>query len=159
MSRSATVSDTLDASSIITATSTTNSAGTIRQDKNKLFVVEQNPFSPESVVLLHVLFSCGLEWKYVCPKLSSYHLLVPDLPCHSASRDVCRREDFSFEMCADYVADLIRERAHDGRAHLVGVSMGGFVALELARKYPQVPLPLASITGPVPMGFCQGTAM
>lgn len=136
MSRKTTITERLDASSVLTATSTTNSAETILGDRKKLSVLEQNPFSPESVVLLHVLFSCGLEWKQVCPKLSSYHLLVPDLPCHSASRGVCRREDFSLELCADYVADLIRERAHDGRAHLVGMSTGGFVALELARKYP-----------------------
>lgn len=129
-----------DEASIITQTSTRGSVNTARnpEEKRKLAFEEQNPFAPETVVLLHVLFSCGLEWKPVLPKLPSYHLLIPDLPCHSRSRDVCRREDFSFELCADHVAELIRTQAHDGRAHLVGVSSGGFVALEMLRRYPEL---------------------
>lgn len=124
------------ATSTIGATTGGDGAGGRPQERRPLHCTEQNPFAPETVVLLHILFSCGHEWKEVIPKLSSYHLLVPDLPCHSGSRDVCRREDFSFEVCADHVADLIRTRAHDGRAHIVGISSGGFVALELIRKYP-----------------------
>lgn len=144
--RSRSVSNAGDTGSILTQTTTagSTSGATIRgdgaggppQERRPLHCTEQNPFAPETVVLLHILFSCGHEWKEVLPKLPSYHLLVPDLPCHSGSRDVCRREDFSFEVCADYVADLIRTRAHDGRAHIVGISSGGFVALELIRKYP-----------------------
>lgn len=129
-----------DEISIATQTSTTGSADTARdpEDRRKLAFEEQNPFAPETVVLLHILFSCGLEWKPVLPKLPSYHLLIPDLPCHSGSRDVCSREDFSFELCADHIAELIRARAHDGRAHLVGISSGGFVAMEILRRHPDL---------------------
>lgn len=89
--------------------------------------------------MLHVIFSSHLEWKEVWPKLAEYHLLIPDLPCHSRSKNICRREDFSVELCADYVADMIRLHAHDGRAHVVGISSaGGWTALELARKYPEM---------------------
>lgn len=105
-----------------------------------MYFAELNPFAPYSVVLVHVLYSCSLEWKQVCPKLHAYHLLVPDLPCHSASRDVCRREDFSLELCADLIADLIREHAHDGRAHLVGISTGGFITMEIIRRHPDLVL-------------------
>lgn len=139
MSRKASSADAGDEISIITQTSTTGSSDTARGPaKRQLAFEEQNPFAPETVVLLHVLYSCGLEWKEVLPKLPSYHLLVPDLPCHSGSRGVCRREDFSFELCADLVAELIRARAHDGRAHLVGLSSGGFVAMELLRRHPEL---------------------
>lgn len=89
--------------------------------------------------MLHVIFSSHLEWKEVWPKLAEYHLLIPDLPCHSKSKNVCRREDFSIQLCSEYVADMIRAHAHDGRAHVVGISSaGGWTALELARKYPEM---------------------
>lgn len=64
---------------------------------------------------------------------------MPDLPCHSRSKRVCRREDFSIERCADHVAEMIRAHAHDGRAHIVGISAGGGrTALQLAMKYPEL---------------------
>lgn len=96
-------------------------------------------YAPETVVLLHVLFSSHLEWKEVWPKLTDCHLLVPDLPCHSKSKGACRRDDFSVETCVEHVADMIREHAHDGRAHVVGISsLGGWSTMELARKYPEL---------------------
>lgn len=73
------------------------------------------------------------------PKLPEYHLLIPDLPCHSKSKNVCRRDKFSIELCAEHVAAMIRSHAQDGRAHVVGLSSGGgFVAMQLARKYPEL---------------------
>lgn len=97
-----------------------------------------NPFAPETVVMIHILYSCHLEWKQVWPKLAEYHLLIPDMPCHSNSKGVCRREDFSIDICVDHIAAMIRKHAHDGRAHLVGLSTGGFVTMELMRRYPEL---------------------
>lgn len=115
-----------------------SSTSTAPREDQPMFFLEMNPFSPVTVVLLHVLFSCHLEWKHVWPKLPEYHLLVPDLPCHSRSRHVCRRQDFSLGRCADLVAQMIRESAHDGRAHVVGLSTGGYVAMEVVRRHPDV---------------------
>lgn len=103
-----------------------------------MWFAEMNPFAPETIIMIHILFSCHLEWKQVWPKLAEYHLLVPDLPCHSRSKGVCRKDEFSVELCADLLADLIRSRAHDGRAHVVGLSTGGFIAMELIRRHPDV---------------------
>ncbi|ROV91533.1 hypothetical protein VMCG_09468 [Cytospora schulzeri] len=110
---------------------------TLKEDQ-PMFFLEMNPFAPVSVVLLHVLFSCHLEWKHVWPKLPEYHLLIPDLPCHSKSRHMCQKQDFSIGLCADLVAQLIREHAHDGRAHIVGLSTGGYVAMDLITRHPDV---------------------
>lgn len=125
-------------------TTLSGSNGTLREgDQNKdkdqsMFFLELNPYSPVTVVFIHVLFSCHLEWKHVWPKLPEYHMLVPDLPCHSRSRHACPRQDFSLGLCADLVAQLIRDHAHDGRAHVVGLSTGGYVAMELIRRHPGV---------------------
>lgn len=101
----------------------------------ELFHVSLNPLAPVSVVFLHILFSSHLDWAHIWPKLSEYHLLIPDLPQHSRSRHI---KPFSFALAADLVADMIRTHAHDGKAHIVGMSTGGFVAMELIRRHPDV---------------------
>lgn len=89
--------------------------------------------------MLHVIFSSHLEWKDIWHKLPGYHLLMPDLPCHSQSKDVCRQQDFSVELCTEHVADMIRKHAHDGRAHVVGfLDGGGWTTMELTRRYPEL---------------------
>jgi pimeloyl-ACP methyl ester carboxylesterase len=50
---------------------------------------------------------------------------------------------------ADAVAGIIRTHAKGGEAHIVGLSMGGFVGLELARRYPQL-CSSAWVTGAAP---------
>lgn len=125
-----------DAASLHTMTSGSDSK-TIAEDES-MFFLEMNPLAPVSVVLLHVLFSCHLEWKHIWLKLPEYHLLIPDLPCHSNSRRMCKKQDFTIGLCADRVAQLIREHAHDGRAHIVGLSTGGYIAMDLIRRHPDV---------------------
>lgn len=84
------------------------------------------------------LVSSHLEWKHIWPKLAEYHMLIPDLPCHSKSRNVCKKEEYSVGLCADLVAEMIREHAHDRRAHVVGVGTSGFIALDIVRRHPDV---------------------
>lgn len=84
------------------------------------------------------LVSSHLEWQQIWPKLAEYHLLMPDLPCHSKSRNICKKEDYSVGLCADLVADMIREHAHDGKAHLVGIGTSGFIVLDIVRRHPSV---------------------
>ncbi|KAI0134103.1 Alpha/Beta hydrolase protein [Xylariales sp. AK1849] len=102
-----------------------------------MWFTSQNPYAPVTVVMLHVLYSSHLEWAPIWPKLHEYHLLVPDLPHHSRSRHI---KPFSFRLCVDLVAAMIRKHAHGGRAHIVGISTGGFIAQELVRRHPDVVL-------------------
>ena len=76
----------------------------------------------------------GTEWDLVTPYLSdNYHILLPDLPGHGGSREI---EPFSKGLAAELLANVICERTLDGRAHIVGFSLGAHVAIELASKYP-----------------------
>jgi pimeloyl-ACP methyl ester carboxylesterase len=115
--------------------------------KGALFHLSKNPDADETLIFLHGITSCHLEWdmvtKYV-PK--SYHLLLVDLPAHSNSINV---KPFSMSLAATKVAEIIRLHAHKGRAHVVGLSLGGFVAIELAIRFPELVQTLY-ITGATP---------
>ncbi|GJN73358.1 hypothetical protein PLIIFM63780_007422 [Purpureocillium lilacinum] len=104
-------------------------------DADELWHLSLNDSQPDTVVLLHGLGSSHFEWELVWPHLSAYHLLVPDLPGHSSSAAL---SPCTIPAQAERVAALIRRRAHRGVAHLVGLSMGGFVAVETARAYPSL---------------------
>ncbi|KAI0124149.1 Alpha/Beta hydrolase protein [Xylariales sp. AK1849] len=95
-----------------------------------------SPTNP-TIVFLHGANSCHLEWIPVAsnPALQSFHLLLLDLPGHSGSRSIT---PFSLPTAADAIAHTIKQHAHGGRAHVVGLSLGGFTALELAARHPDV---------------------
>ena len=79
-------------------------------------------------MLLHGVGNNGSMWSDLMAALPDYHCLAPDLPGHGASRSLRwrRRAD-----TAELVASLIEAEATGGRAHVVGLSLGGSVALEL----------------------------
>ncbi|KAK7424806.1 hypothetical protein QQZ08_008435 [Neonectria magnoliae] len=98
----------------------------------ELFFVSLNDDKPTTIVLLHGLLNSHLEWEFVIPHLADYHILAPDLSGHSRSRDILPAD---LSTSADRVAGLIRRHAKDGRAHVVGLSMGAFIALRLSQRH------------------------
>ncbi|KAK4196349.1 Alpha/Beta hydrolase protein [Triangularia verruculosa] len=108
-----------------------------------------NDDKPTTIVLLHGGFTCRLEFALVLPHLSDFHLLVPDLPLHSASRHI---KPGTTDNSARYVAQLIRSHAHGGKAHVVGVSMGGYIAQCLALDRPDLVLSLFVSGAAPPVG-------
>ncbi|KAI0836927.1 alpha/beta-hydrolase [Hypoxylon sp. FL0890] len=131
----------------MSASSWTTTSVAEASNNQGLFFSSLNPLAPITVVMLHVLLSSHLEWAHCWPQLPEYHLIIPDLPQHSRSRHA---GPFSFALAADLVAELIREHAHDGRAHLVGLSTGGFIAMEIVRRHPDIVLS-AFVSNAVPI--------
>jgi pimeloyl-ACP methyl ester carboxylesterase len=101
-----------------------------------LYLREAGPADAPGLVFLHGLWVSGAMWQPQLERLSrAYHCLAPDLPEHGRSTDIGR---LTLENTGRVVANLIRERTPHGRAHVVGLSLGGSVALGLLRDAPEV---------------------
>ena len=64
----------------------------------------------------------------------AYRVVAVDLPGHGTQQ----HRPFTLEHSADHVATVIRDVARDGRAVVVGLSLGGYVAMVLAARHPRV---------------------
>lgn len=86
-----------------------------------------------AVLLLHGLGGSHDDWFRQVPALSRrYRVIVPDLRGFGASE---RQEPFTMQQHARDAARLL-ESLGIARAHVVGLSMGGAVAMELALSRP-----------------------
>jgi pimeloyl-ACP methyl ester carboxylesterase len=62
-----------------------------------------------------------------------FRAIALDLPGHGTRAG----ERFTLERAADLLADTIRDHASGGRAVVVGLSLGGYVAMALAARQPE----------------------
>ncbi|KAF2801355.1 alpha/beta-hydrolase [Mytilinidion resinicola] len=94
-----------------------------------------NPTGKPTILLIHGSFSTGHDWDPVIfhlRKTTTYHILAPDLPAHGRASAL----PFTVASASSHLATLITNEAHDGKAHIVGLSMGAYVAAHLASHYP-----------------------
>ncbi len=97
---------------------------------------EVNPGGAPPVLLLHGLGSVGADWRFQFDALAGagYRVLAPDL--RGFGRSSAPPEVTVPAMAGDMVHLLARLGAVP--AHVVGLSMGGVVALQLAIDHPEV---------------------
>lgn len=100
-----------------------------------MHIREYSPEAEETVLFLHGGNVAGWMWHHQVAELPDHHSLVPDLPGFGASSAIPWR---SLEEVVDALADIVRERAHGGRAHVVGLSLGGVLGTLLAARHPEV---------------------
>src|SRR5215218_11248958 len=87
------------------------------------------------VVLLHGIASTADTWAPVADALAQRHtILAPDLLGHGESAKP--RGDYSLGAYASGVRDLMAALGHD-RATVVGHSLGGGIAMQMAYQFPQ----------------------
>lgn len=86
------------------------------------------------VVLIHGLGSSALDWEYQLPALQGYQVITLDLRGHGRSSRA--PIPFSMPLFAQDIADLLK---HLGlaSAHIVGLSLGGGIAFQLALDHPE----------------------
>ena len=93
-----------------------------------------DPADP-TIVFLHGLGVSSWMWAEQVEHLSDrFHCVTVDLPGNGASHEVPWR---SFDDSADEVAAVIAATPA-GRAHVVGLSLGGYVAVTLTARHPAV---------------------
>ncbi|MFI5196144.1 MAG: alpha/beta fold hydrolase [Chitinophagales bacterium] len=86
-----------------------------------------------AVVLLHGFPESGLLWKNIWDKLpASSTLIIPDLPGSGNSK---LESETSIDQMAGYVKTIMDIEGID-KAVIAGHSMGGYVALAFADRYP-----------------------
>jgi len=121
--------------------------------------VESGAPGADTIVLLHGGNVAGWMWGTQVPAFTDFHTLVPDLPGFGASNDLPWP---GIGGAADAVATIIREHATGARAHVVGLSLGSSVAIELAVRHPDLVQSLflasAAVT-PLPRSTTIGTRM
>jgi pimeloyl-ACP methyl ester carboxylesterase len=100
----------------------------------QLYVRESGPATAPTILFLHGGGASGWTWQPQVDALADYHCLVPDLPEQGQS---VAAGPFSIRRAADQVAELIRTRAHGGRAHVVGLSLGAQTIVQLLSTVPE----------------------
>ena len=99
-----------------------------------LYVHQAGSPTAPAIVFLHGTGLSGRMWQPQFERLPDYYCLAPDLPEQGRSAHIT---PFRLEDTAQQVASLIKERVPSGRAHVVGLSLGGAVALTLMRLAPE----------------------
>jgi pimeloyl-ACP methyl ester carboxylesterase len=102
---------------------------------NGLAVHESGPIGAPALVFLHGVGTDASMWAREIALLSDCHCLAPDLPGHGRSVDLSWT---SLADVADQVADVIAAKTADGRACVVGLSLGGAVGYVLLARSPDV---------------------
>lgn len=100
-----------------------------------MFMHEERPDADETLLFLHGGNVAGWMWHDLAVSLPDYHSLIPDLPGFGASN---AEPWTTVTEVADSAAAIIRERAHDGRAHVVGLSAGAVVGTVLVARHPDL---------------------
>ncbi len=98
-----------------------------------LFTYASGEPTAPSIVFLHGGGLSGRQWQPQMERLPDYYCLAPDLPEQGKSLNV---GPFRLEDAAGRVIELIDERVPGKRVHLVGLSLGGAVALTMMRIAP-----------------------
>ncbi len=91
------------------------------------------PAGGHPIVFVHGIRVTRKQWLPQMRDLGGeYRVIAADLPGHGALAGVA----FSLDAAVQRVREVVDEAA-DGRALVVGLSLGGYVAIEFARRWPE----------------------
>jgi pimeloyl-ACP methyl ester carboxylesterase len=92
------------------------------------------PPDAPAILLVHGSVVTRKMWLPQLRALSNtYQVIAPDLPGHGELAGI----PLTFSNAVQTLADIIRQQAN-GRALVAGLSLGGYVAMELARQRPEL---------------------
>lgn len=88
----------------------------------------------ETIIFLHSEGTAGWMWDKQLEAFTNYHCIVPDLPGHGKSAEV---QPFTIQSTADMIIDIIKNKAKNGKAYLVGLSLGAQIIIQILSKAPE----------------------
>lgn len=92
------------------------------------------PPDAPTIVFVHGMRVTRRMWKPQMERLAdAYRLIALDLPGHGALSHI----PFRLDIAADTIAKVIDREARNARALVVGISLGGYVAMEFGARYPE----------------------
>lgn len=105
-----------------------------------------NETTLETVLLVPSTFATQSEWDLVVPFLlakGKYHLIVPDFSCFREKTTpglaiANFSQPFTIQNASSLLAHLVTEVAIDGRAKVVGLSLGAIIAIGVASIHPEI---------------------
>ncbi len=106
----------------------------------------EGPEDAPAIVFVHGTRLTRAQWSLQVRRLSRrYRCVAVDLPGHGARAG----EEFTLEAAARSIVEAVTASVPTGRAVIVGLSLGGYVAIEVAERYPDrvVGLVLAGCSG------------
>ena len=101
----------------------------------RLFIKESGQTDAETIIFLHAGGISGWMWDEQLEFFHNYHCIVPDLPEHGMGADV---KPFTIKGTAELLMGIIKEHTNNQRAHLVGISLGSQIILQLLSKAPEM---------------------
>jgi pimeloyl-ACP methyl ester carboxylesterase len=100
-----------------------------------LYVDETGTRGAPTIIFMHGVGASGWMWWKQIVDLKEFHCLNVDLPGHGKSNHVTW---VSVADTAEHIAAIIQDRALNKQAHVVGLSLGGHVALALLEHHAEV---------------------
>lgn len=100
-----------------------------------LYFEETGKDNNETIIFLHGGGISGWMWDKQVEAFSDYHCIVPDLPEHGKSVEV---KPFTMKGAAEMIIDIIQNQARNGKAHLVGISLGAQIIVQILSRAPEV---------------------
>ena len=100
-----------------------------------LYIKETGKSNDKTIIFIHCEGIAGWMWDKQVEAFKDYYCIVPDLPGHGKSTEV---SPFTIQNTADMIIDLIKNKAKNGKAHLVGISIGAQIIVQILATAPEV---------------------
>ncbi|MGB9936500.1 MAG: alpha/beta fold hydrolase [Methanobacterium sp.] len=100
-----------------------------------LYIKEIGENNNETIIFLHSEGIAGWMWDKQVEAFNDYHCIVPDLPCHGKSAGI---KQFTIKNTAEMIIDIIKNKGKNGKAHLVGLSLGAQIIVQILSTAPEV---------------------
>jgi pimeloyl-ACP methyl ester carboxylesterase len=103
--------------------------------QEKLYYEEEGKENKEAIIFIHNNLLNNWIWENQRNVFNSYHCIYLDLPDHGKSQ---LKTDFSIVKSVEYIENIIENDLKNKKVHLIGISIGGTMIIDLLYKYPNL---------------------